>query len=208
MKSDINLILNNAIYFLDNIPKELEDKGYGSIIWNTVNKYFGIRTIFGSQAIHAEMADYIEIIQGKSFIWLGEGSCNFVEEDKKSKGSGKKSTDVNKSKFVFVENFKMAFGVVKFSTILDDCAYSTVTLLVVTDSQKRKWVVDGTLQQFYKGMKKGLVILPYDKAKELYLSLEVYNKEDFAELYGDTNISEKFIEKAKKIEKKKIVLKD
>lgn len=202
-EKDADSILNNAIYFLEDIPEELNDKGYGCTLWNTVNKYFGIRTVFGSMAIHADMSKYIEIIEKKSFQWIGEGFCNFMDEHNYLKMTGKKSQESIASKMIFSTNFQMAFGVVKFPSMFDTYSYSTVSLLVVTDNNNKKWVVDGTLQQFYSNMKKGLVILPYAKAKEVYISLEVYNRAEFAELFGDADISEKFIQKAKRIEQEK-----
>lgn len=200
-ENGIQSVLDNAIYILDDIPEKLKINGVANTIWETINKHFGIRAVFGSHAINAEMHDYIDIINRKSFKWIGEGFCNFLQEHKSIKDKNKYA--INYSKIVLSENVETAFGVVKFPAMFDMYSYCTVSLLVVNDNEGNKWVVDGTLQQFYKNMRKGLVVLPYDKAKELYLSLETYSREDFVELFSDDNISEKFIEKAKKIEKEK-----
>lgn len=178
-------ILDSAIYILDTIPNQLlSGNEMNNRIWNHVNKYFGIRSVFGSYAIHSEMDTYREIINRKGFVWLGEGAANFMEDYNLNK---------NKSEF-FIEkiinhDLKFAFGVVKYPSLFQVDSYSLVSLLVVKDKNNKEWVVDGTLQQFYPNLEKGLVVFPMEKAKELYL-------------YNDPHISDKFISKATKLVEK------
>lgn len=196
--SGIDSILGEITYILDEIPPLLLDTGMKSNtnLWEYINKYYGIRSVFGSYAIHADMEKYRDIIDRKGFVWLGEGSANFMDTLNKQTNKSKFHND----KFANMDT-EFAFGVVKSPSIFGEFSYSLVPLLVVRDNQEKTWIIDGTLQQFYPNLEKGLAVLPLEKAKDLYIGLQIYNKKEFAELYSDPSISEKFIGMAKELEK-------
>jgi len=196
--SGIDSILEEITYILDGIPPLLLGEGIKSNanLWEFINKYYGIRNVFGSYAIHADMEKYREIINKKGFVWLGEGSANFIDALNQNPNNSKFHHD----KFTNMDT-EFAFGVVKSPSIFGEFSYSLVPLLVVKDKQDKTWIIDGTLQQFYPNLEKGLAVLPLEKAKDLYIGLQIYNKKEFAELYNDPNISDKFIAMAKELEK-------
>ena len=190
-------ILSKAHYLLDEVPNELVSDSLNShSLWEFVNRYYGIRSVFGSIAIHSDMDTYRSIIGKKGMVWIGEGTANFMDASEKAKGSSKFSRDK-----LMTTSVHYAFGVVKAPSIFDEYVYSLVPLLVVEDGQENEWTVDGTLQQFFPEMEKGLVVLPLEQAETLYLNLQVFDKHEFAERYSDPTTSNRFIAEAKRLEK-------
>lgn len=188
--------LNGFYYMLDDIPSILLNDSISSeSYWQYINRYYGIRSVFGSQAIHAENEDYRKLIEGKGFIWLGEGATNYMEAFNQAKNNSKFHSD----KFHNLDTH-FGFGVVKAPSLFESYSYSLVPLLMTTDRQGNEWVVDGTLQQFYPGMEKGLVIMSREKAEQVYLNLQSYNKQEFAEMYSDPYISKRLVDEAKRRE--------
>lgn len=190
---------NSIHYISDDIPSALKEGTVGNAaLWDFVNRYYGIRSVFGSTAVHSDMNTYRNLIERKGFIWIGEGVANYMD----AYGKNKNSTSFSGDKFRNLDT-QYGFGVVKSPSIFDTVSYSLVPLLVVKDKDEKTWVVDGTLQQFFPDMEKGLVVLPFEKAEQLYIGLKIYSKEEFAELYSDPHISERFIEEAKRLESEK-----
>jgi len=191
-------VLSNIIYMVDEIPTVLleGEKGYSNeTLWENVKRFYGIRSIFGSIAIHAEMEIYRSIIDKKSHIWLGEGAVNimdYIKNEKPAKASQAK---------IFASESKYAYGVVKAPTLFGLFTYVPVPLLVVTDNQDQAWVVAGTLQQFFPELDKGLVILPLEKAKQLFVTFKVFKKEEFADIYDSETYINQLINEAETLDK-------
>lgn len=174
---------------MDDIPKELisADDVEGERIWVTVNKYFGIRTVFGSIACNAGEDAYRQIIRGKNFVWFGEGLVNFAQAVEK------KEKTAYYERFVF-NDFQYAFGAVSKQKIFNEEVLIVVPLLVVKDSHNQQWAVDGALQQFHPSVK-GLAITPWEEAKAIYRGLEIYSKDSFATAYEDDGFQSRFLKK-------------
>lgn len=177
----------NIHFLLNEIPAGLlegnEDMG---AIWNYIHRYYGIRSVFGSIAVHSDKESYYNLVRGKSFIWMGEGAANAME--------GIKEQSDNRAKYI-ASNLKYAFGIVSFKNIFQEIVRSVVPLIVISSKDGESWVVDGTIQQSYPQLPQGLAVMELNDANEFYTELILYDdNKRFAEDYSDPLITKRILE--------------
>lgn len=183
-------IFDRVHYILDDIPEKLQEKDmYSSGLWNHVLKYYGIRSVFGSLAVHSTIWEYVDIIHNKSFKWIGEGTSNTID----AIYSGRD----NSAKFVN-EDINKGFAVVDKSLKGDELSFKVVTILSFTDKEGNTWVIDGTLQQFFPNLHKGLVVFSLEDAEKFYIKVEIIkDKKRFTELYNNPFYMQQILEETR-----------
>lgn len=177
----------NIHFLLDDIPAELLEgnEDIGSI-WKYINRYYGIRSVFGSIAIHSDKESYYNLVRGKSFVWMGEGAANAMEAIEEQSD--------NRAKYIASE-LKYAFGIVSFKNIFQEVVRSVIPLIVISSKDGETWIVDGTLQQCYPELPKGLAVMELNDANSFYTELFLYDdNKRFAEDYSDPLITKRLLE--------------